>query len=205
MNRTERLASGMVVAWQRMNWDRGFFVPKDVEVKQILPPGSDLDIRYWEKNGKLQGVAFAGKANKPLWNYLFRDVAQLQRQVNDTIESRKTHMEYKQKRMDERKNFSHTLKIGDILYSSWGYDQTNVDFYQVTAVGDKSVKMRPIEQKVVSGSQGYDNVVAVPDHFSGPDVLKRVGPNNVIRLNSYSSAYPWDGKPKYQTGFGYGH
>ena len=65
----------------------------------------------------------------------------------------------------------HDLKVGDILYSSWGYDQTNIDFYQVTAVGVHSVKIREIEQKVVGGSTGSDLVTAEPGKFKGPEMF----------------------------------
>ena len=27
--------------------------------------------------------------------------------------------------------FRRSLRVGDILYSSWGWEQTNIDFYQV--------------------------------------------------------------------------
>jgi hypothetical protein len=31
-----------------------------------------------------------------------------------------------------KRQMPHSLKVGDILYSSWGYDQTNISFYVVT-------------------------------------------------------------------------
>ena len=30
--------------------------------------------------------------------------------------------------------FRRSLRVGDILYSSWGWEQTNIDFYQVIAI-----------------------------------------------------------------------
>lgn len=99
----------------------------------------------------------------------------------------------------------HGFKVGDILYSSWGYDQTNIDFYEVTAVGSKSIKIREIEQRVASATPGSDMVVPVPGHFKGSEMLKIVSPRGTVRLTSYSSARPWDGTPKYQTAMGYGH
>ena len=37
------------------------------------------------------------------------------------------------------------VKVGDIFYSSWGYDQTQTDFFQVIAlVGETSVKVREV-------------------------------------------------------------
>lgn len=40
------------------------------------------------------------------------------------------------------------MKQGDIFVRSWGYDQTNVDFYEVVKVAAKTVTLIPIERKV---------------------------------------------------------
>lgn len=101
------------------------------------------------------------------------------------------------------------IQVGDIFYSSWGYDQTNVDFYQVVGLTGASVKVRQIAQRTVrSGGAGGDSVVAVPDHFVGEVMTKRIQNYRDVptfTLNSYSDASLWDGTPKYQTGFGFGH
>lgn len=101
------------------------------------------------------------------------------------------------------------LKVGDILYSSWGYDQTNIDFYEVVEVKAKAVVIRKIESKVVRRETGADYVVAVPHKFTSPPMVKiprDAGSLGVaVRINAYSSAFPWDGKPKYETGAGWGH
>jgi len=39
----------------------------------------------------------------------------------------------------------------------------------------------------------------------GPFFVKQVSPGNRVKINSYSSAYKWDGEPKYQTGAAAGH
>lgn len=37
------------------------------------------------------------------------------------------------------------VKVGDLFYASWGYEQTNVDFFQVVAlVGGSSVRVREV-------------------------------------------------------------
>ena len=49
------------------------------------------------------------------------------------------------------------VKVGDLFYSSWGYEQTNVDFFQVVALaGESSVRVRQVnppmvEETAVSG------------------------------------------------------
>ncbi|MGG5373488.1 hypothetical protein [Enterococcus sp. AZ196] len=37
------------------------------------------------------------------------------------------------------------LKVGTILYERWGYDQTNIDFYEVVKISDKSIWLKEIE------------------------------------------------------------
>ena len=60
------------------------------------------------------------------------------------------------------------FKVGDVLYSSWGYEQTNVDFYQITRVSEKSVWYKKIQCTLAAGEglspmAGY--VTAVKDSF----------------------------------------
>ena len=38
------------------------------------------------------------------------------------------------------------IKVGDVWYSSWGYDQTNVDFYKVIKKSNKMIWLRRIGQ-----------------------------------------------------------
>jgi len=41
----------------------------------------------------------------------------------------------------------HGVEIGDIFYTSWGYDQTNIDFFEVVAVTEKMATVKPIREK----------------------------------------------------------
>ena len=44
------------------------------------------------------------------------------------------------------KRVRHSFQIGDILVSSWGYDQTNISFYQVVALnGASMVTVKPCQ------------------------------------------------------------
>ena len=109
------------------------------------------------------------------------------------------------------------VKVGDIFYSSWGYDQTNVNFYEVTGLTGASVKVREVAQRVVPPPDGkghftYEHVVPVPGQYIGGEMLKRLqdwgrsdGPRPAININSVQSAWLWDGKPQYQTAAGFGH
>lgn len=38
-------------------------------------------------------------------------------------------------------HFSHGFNVGDILYASWGYEQTNLDFFKVVKATEKSIRI----------------------------------------------------------------
>lgn len=111
-----------------------------------------------------------------------------------------------------------TPRIGDILVSSWGYDQTNIDFYQVTKVTKSSVWLRSIRGQV-SEARAYDDMLTpVRDAFT--EDKAHVHRWNLVhwhgerhwqyqcRLGSKHGGYSaslWDGTARAQTGSGYGH
>lgn len=101
---------------------------------------------------------------------------------------------------------THPLKVGSILVSSWGYDQTNIDFYEVVKlIGAKMVAVREIDKKIIKSNGPSDEVMPVPGAFDGIELRKKVGSSGQIKLSSFAYAYPWGGKPEHQTGWGYGH
>ena len=61
----------------------------------------------------------------------------------------------------------HNVKVGDMYEMSWGYDQTNVNYFQVTRTSAKGVWVREIGSKSVEGSEGFmcQNVVPNPNSF----------------------------------------
>lgn len=112
------------------------------------------------------------------------------------------------KRLDEKKQqredvaaFQHDLKVGDILSGSWGYDQTNVTFAQVTKlIGSKMVEVKRVKHKVV-GDRGQELLV-VPVKNSWWDSKahkKKVDQSNGVNLNSSIYLTPWGGKPERKT------
>lgn len=53
-------------------------------------------------------------------------------------------------KIKEKKN-AFGVKVGDIFSASWGYEQTNNDFFQVIAlVGEKSVRVREVNPPIIS-------------------------------------------------------
>ncbi len=113
-------------------------------------------------------------------------------------------LERQKRQEEERKNFVNPYKVGDILYSSWGYDQTNIDFYKVIAVTGQSIRIVQVADKVV-GTSGQEDLVVPTDKAIGSPMLKKVGTNGYVRITSFAGASKWDGRPMGQTNAYYGH
>ena len=84
----------------------------------------------------------------------------------------------------------HLLKIGDVLRSSWGYEQTNIDYYQVTAYKGKcTVEIREIRAMRTRQSGDYGTCLPIKNDFKGDAIVKRVCKSGTsVRINSFSSA-----------------
>lgn len=104
------------------------------------------------------------------------------------------------------KPIQHSAKLGDIFCHSWGYDQTNIDFYEVVEVLPSSVRTRRIASKEVDGSldRGYDScyVVAQPGRFlqvSQPELhrVKADRDGTVYLPMTFGCCMKWDGHPEY--------
>ena len=150
---------------------------------------------------------------KPLVNYYFLS----EEKRNEFLDSYLKSMELQQLKKAEQKkkkaeiqanlNQLHSFAVGDIFYDSWGWEQTNIDFYQITEVKGKTVCMRPIAseheyRKGFSSMSGF--VKPVKDSFTGEAITKRImflmGSDNTTQFY-LKSRHGWisqyDGKPLY--------
>ncbi len=88
--------------------------------------------------------------------------------------------------------------VGDILVSSWGYDQTNIDFYQVVKVTKATIGIRVIRSTVTETGYMSGQSEPRPGVFDSDELLtKRPNKFGYVRMNSFSGAVKWDGKPRY--------
>jgi len=149
--------------------------------------------------GKFYVTAFAGKAVKPAFNYYFSTEQRRDEYVAGWVAGLVAKAKARTERSDARKADRHGLLVGSILCSTWGYEQSNCDFYQVVAlVGEKMVEIRAIAAEQVNDGEQYmtGKVKAIPNSFTGP-VLRKRATSNGIRLTSFSWASAWDGRPKH--------
>lgn len=141
--------------------------------------------------------------------------------IADEEEIKAEKMTEKSSKTKKKENI-YGVKVGDIFSASWGYEQTNNDFFQVIAlVGEKSVRVREVNPTIVSREatcgMAEDRVykitkeilphaeysVFIKDQKNGD--LKRIKPGHYkdpeeakkhcyFDLSSYASAYKCNGE-----------
>lgn len=104
------------------------------------------------------------------------------------------------------------VKVGDIFVSSWGYDQTNIDFYEVVGLTGASVKVRKVAKEFISrGGPAGNKVMPRRGQYIGEVMTKRIRGGDAgwstpsFDVSSYATAFLWDGQPETETDSLYGH
>lgn len=92
----------------------------------------------------------------------------------------------RQKRLKEMKG---EIKEGAILYDTWGYEQTNVEFYKVIKVKGNKVTLQEMGHKEVE-STSWCSCLVVPGEVYGEPVTKTIGQygvkiDNIVTLRPY--------------------
>jgi hypothetical protein len=101
-------------------------------------------------------------------------------------------------------NFVNPYKVGHVFSNSWGYEQTNIDYYEVVATTDWTVTLRPIAQN--SREDGFLRGTCQPirGKYIGKEITKR------IQLMDDGKPYvpckqgwmgDWDGKADHWTAY----
>lgn len=177
-----------------MRFQRSFYVPRGavkIRVKDL--PG--CEVYFYERAGAPCALVFKGRAEKPLSHHRYQSADRRAAHCAAVIENLRAHEAAKSKRRAE-KSKGHDAKPGDIFCSSWGYEQTNVDFYQVVGVSKCSVSLRKISAAIEENGFMSGKAVPVADDFQGEAFTVRCGPDLSVKIG-YKRAHFWDGKAKY--------
>lgn len=91
------------------------------------------------------------------------------------------------------------FEVGDILTGSWGYDQTNWEFYQVVAINGKKVTIREVARASNDIAWATERVYPAKDKFIGAPLVKLVSRYGTLKLHDFCSLRKWDGAGKVAT------
>lgn len=157
-----------------------------------------------DRTGKWAVVAYRGTAGKSSFHFTYRSREQAEKAVGDWLQGLTEHA----KLIAERRVLKpHTFKPGDIVTNSWGYDQTNVDWYRVTRATKHFVWLKPIAANVVE--DGFMSGPSMPQVDTASDDPNKWGfvdknePEEQHKAEGehvcmeYGSGSKWDGKARY--------
>lgn len=157
----------------------------------------DIGLEVYTRDGgagQIIGKAFIGRAGRPTWHYRFRTGAEMAAEIERTVRSCEATARHKAQRKAER-SAAVAVAVGDVFEASWGYDQTNIDYYEVTRViGPKTVEIRPIAAVAWDTLHMQGRCVPAPGEFIGAPMRKRVraanadGTGAAITINSFTTA-----------------
>lgn len=163
---------------------REYYLPK-THTHKINAKRAPAVVYLFDLHGGLAAKGFAGKAAKPSFFYTFKTPARRWQYIGEWLRSQDLSQQSRDARKAEKQAFVHSLKVGDILNTSWGYDQTNIEFFQVVRLVAKSmVIVRELAQD--SEQTGFDSGSCVPvaGKFIGPELRKRVLEGNTLDIHN---------------------
>lgn len=88
-------------------------------------------------------VAYIGTAGKSAFYESYRTAELRDKRVTEFFMNLESHEKMMAERRAEREK-PHGLNVGDVIYNSWGYDQTNIDFYVIVKATANYVWLQPI-------------------------------------------------------------
>ena len=147
---------------------RKYYIPENYS---LLASDPDLGVEIWGDD-KVSAIAFHGKAQKPDWHHRFSSQARRAEKIDEFIASQRASAERKIAERKARAAWQHGLKVGDIFRCSWGYDQTNIDFYEVVEVKGKAVVVREIAQQRDTTAWMQGTCVPAPGRYIGEPMTK---------------------------------
>ncbi len=83
--------------------------------------------------------------------------------------------------------------VGDIFETSWGYDQTNVNYYKVVRVTAMKAEVVPIGSTLADGSDS--SVLPNPDYVREWDVLIGINREDVKKSKLCTVTNGYKGEP----------
>jgi hypothetical protein len=187
--------------------------------ERIENPEYGIECRYSVSDRT--AIFYAGKSGSPIFYTKFQTLERMNQYIKEMIENiiRNEMAKAERKRLQREANqslkASDFYSVGDIVVNTWGWEQTNVDFYQVTEVKAKTIVVRSIAQTIVEGSMMSHgmacDVIPVKDgFFAEDDHLHEVyalrvkaghkGEGHCLsNPESYYYFHKWDGRAEYKS------
>lgn len=168
--------------------------------REITRPHAMAIVYVYESNGIFWAIGYAGRKKNPAFRHWYKEEEQRDDYVNKFLDKQEADAVGKIRYRQEKKNFVTSLVQGEILYGSWGWEQTNVEFFEIIEVRSKNtIRIRSlVKHKSYSGDMS-GRAMPIAGQYDGETQTVR------LRLGDQCSAAlcglkvllaKWDGEPK---------
>ena len=132
---------------------------------------------------------FYGKQSKPVAAYRYRTDADREQALRRYFDARRQRQQAKAQTAAEDKAWVSPYKVGDIFKAVWGYDQTNVNYFEAIATTAKTVTVRELQQET-SGDGWNGKCVPLPGQFRTDGKAKKcLAQKWGLKISSCQRAY----------------
>ena len=161
----------------------GFFFPEFKGVVYIRTSERD--------EGRFVVLAFSGNRSNADVYHNFKSLEQANSYVSKWAEGKISSINQEAARKEKQKSLSKRLgefvNIDDVFYTSWGYEQTNVDYYKVVGFrGQSTLLLQEIGAFRIDTNATHSSAELIPnpEHLIGEVFSKQA------KLNQYSDNHP---------------
>jgi len=139
----------------------------------------------YESGGKPAAMVFHGRLRKPAWRYRFQSVQRRDASIAGYFAS----VQHREESRAALKAKGRGVVVGDILATSWGYEQTNIEWFEVTAlIGTTMVEVRELAAGIEETHWQQGKTVPLPGAYKG-EPLRRQARDGSVRIDDVRTAY----------------
>jgi hypothetical protein len=178
--------------------------------KRVYDKNGNLAVNVYREtlSGKPIVAMFIGKAKNPKYYYSFRcelDAARFVKNYTESeLKSINDKIDRKAEEKELKKNYKTSLKVGDIMHGSFGYDMTINEFYQIVEIKNRTVILRELGMERKAANYGYEDVKPALNCFVGEPIKRILQVNfyngkahEYIKLNQVCNLYKCEDTNKY--------
>jgi hypothetical protein len=157
---------------------------------------------------------YKGKSTKPIGYYYYPSNEKLEESLKGYKSRADARETWKEEKKAE-KSFIPMSKVGDVFCDSWGYDQTNIDYYEIIERPTTHYAIvKRIESRIIETNSCGDYVVSPSKGCYSERYPKEIrvklkkgyNGDESFRVNSFSNASACDENERnYETGSYNGH
>jgi hypothetical protein len=130
-------------------------------------------VYLYRSNTGFCAIGYRGRSMKPAFNFRYPSYDARALAVSKWMINQSNAVE-------KRASKTRALFVGDVLKASWGYEQTNINYYKVTAlVGKTMVEIVEVAKKMIETDMMEGCSIPDPDCVIGEPLRRKVSGESV--------------------------